>query len=94
MRGSCGYNSKPRFILNIYLEIFGYIGTTLVVISMMMSSLTKLRIINICGSIISTIYAIICNTWPIVVMNISLILINLFHLIKDFIKKTKLENKI
>lgn len=80
--------------MNIYLEIFGYIGTTLVVISMMMSSLTKLRIINICGSIISTIYSIICNTWPIAVMNISLILINLFHLIKDFIKKTKLENKI
>lgn len=80
--------------MNIYLEIFGYIGTTLVVISMMMSSLNKLRIINICGSIISTIYAIICNTWPIAVMNISLILINLFHLIKDFIKKTKLENKI
>ena len=45
--------------MDIYLEIVGYIGTILVVVSMMMSSLTKLRIVNICGSIISTVYAII-----------------------------------
>ena len=80
--------------MDIYLEIVGYIGTILVVVSMMMSSLTKLRIVNICGSIISTVYAIICNTWPIAIMNICLILINLFHLVKGFIQKTKLENNI
>lgn len=68
---------------NIYLEIFGYIGTALVVLSMMMSSVTKLRIINMSGSVISAIYAGICNTWPIVVLNVSLFLINGFHLLRD-----------
>lgn len=73
--------------MNIYLEIFGYIGTFLVVFSMIMTSLTKLRIINVCGSIISAIYAVICNTWPIAIMNFCLIAINLFHLLKPFFSK-------
>lgn len=75
--------------MDIYLEIFGYIGTALVILSMMMTSVTKLRIINISGSIISAIYAFISNTWPIVIMNLCLIIINLFHLIKDFSQKNK-----
>lgn len=74
---------------SIYLEIFGYIGTALVVISMMMTSITKLRIVNMSGSVISAIYAGICGTWPIVVMNVSLFMINSFHLIKDHLVKRR-----
>ena len=69
------------------LEAFGYLGTTLVVVSMMMSSVTKLRIVNMSGSVISAIYAAICGTWPIVVMNVCLFIINGAHLIKGAIAK-------
>lgn len=79
---------------NIFLEIFGYIGTVLVVVSMMMTSVTKLRIVNMCGSVISAIYAGICGTWPIVVMNVSLFLINGFHLIRGAIAKKKADEVI
>ncbi len=65
-----------------YLEVFGYIGTALVIVSMLMTSVVKLRVINICGSVISTIYAIIGNAWPIVLLNTSLILINVIQLIR------------
>ncbi len=68
----------------ILVEIFGYIGTALVIVSMMMTSLLKLRIINILGSVISLIYSLICNTWPIVIMNLCLILINVFQIIKQY----------
>lgn len=68
----------------ILIEIFGYIGTLLVIISMMMTSITKLRIVNIIGSAITVIYSLIYNTWPIVVMNSCLIMINVFHLIKQY----------
>ena len=44
--------------MNIYLEIFGYICTFLVILSMIMSNIKKLRIINILGSIITVIYSI------------------------------------
>ena len=85
------------FLLSIspamWLEIFGYTGTVLVVVSMMMKSLTKLRIVNMSGSVISAIYAGICGAWPIVVMNICLFAINGFHLIKAH-KKQAISNII
>lgn len=68
--------------MNVYLEIFGYIGTLLILISMMMSSVRKLRIINICGSFISMVYALLCNTYPIVFLNLGLIIINVIQIYK------------
>ena len=75
--------------MNIYLEIFGYIGTALVIISMMMTSVTKLRIFNIAGSIISMIYSFLVQAYPVVLLNACLAVINLFHLIRAFIKRKK-----
>ena len=69
--------------MNIYLEIFGYIGTALVIVSMMMTSLVKLRIINMCGGLISLIYAVFCNTWPVVVLNACLICINFVQTVRQ-----------
>ena len=66
------------------IEIFGYIGSALVVVSMLMSSIVKLRIINTVGSIISGIYAVICGAIPLAVMNICLITINGISLVKLF----------
>lgn len=69
--------------MNIYLEIFGYIGTALVIVSMMMTSLVKLRIINMCGGLISLIYAVCVHTWPIVVLNVCLISINFVQTVRQ-----------
>ena len=73
----------------ILLEIFGYIGTGLVILSMTMTSVVKLRIINMCGGVISLIYAVLCNTWPVVVLNACIVSINLYHTVKYFINKRK-----
>lgn len=66
--------------MNIYLELFGYIGTVLVLLSMMMTSVVKLRWFNISGSLVSMIYAVICHAWPVVTLNLGLIIINLIQL--------------
>jgi membrane-bound ClpP family serine protease len=60
----------------ILLEIFGYIGTALVLVSFLMHDIKWLRAVNMAGGAISLIYAIIMNTMPVVVLNGSLILIN------------------
>lgn len=73
--------------MNIFLEVFGYIGTALVLLSMMMTSVVKLRIINMSGSLISMIYAIIMNTWPVAALNIGLIIINTVQLVRIFRSK-------
>lgn len=64
------------------IEIFGYIGSVLVVVSMLMSSVVKLRVINTAGSIISGSYAVICGAFPLVLMNACLIVINIYNLYK------------
>jgi hypothetical protein len=69
-------------VMNIYLEIFGYVGTALVLLSMMMTSVVKLRLFNIVDSIISMIYSILCGAWPVVFLNFGLIIINVYQLLR------------
>ena len=71
----------------ILIEIFGYIGSALVVISMLMSSIVKLRVVNTIGSIVSGTYALIVGAFPLVLMNGCLIIINVYNLFK--LLKTK-----
>ena len=73
------------------LEIIGYIGSFLVVISMLMSSIIKLRVINTIGSVISGIYAVICGALPLALMNLCLIIINVINLVKLLGKKMPYE---
>ena len=71
----------------ILLEIFGYMGSALVIISMMMTSVNKLRIFNVCGAVISAIYSAIYQAYPIVLLNVCLIMINVFQLIRAKLKE-------
>lgn len=64
------------------IEIFGYIGSVLVVVSMLMSSVVKLRVINVIGSVISGTYALIIGSFPLALMNGCLIVINIYNLSK------------
>ena len=42
----------------MYVELIGYLGSLLIVVSMLMTSVVKLRIINTVGSVIFTGYAL------------------------------------
>lgn len=69
---------------SMIIEMAGYIGSVLVVVSMLMSSIVKLRIINTTGSSISAIYALIIHSYPLALMNICLVVINIYNLLKLF----------
>ncbi len=66
----------------LMLELFGYLGTALVLLSFVMRDIKWLRVINMAGGFISLIYAICVNTMPVVVLNGSVILINAVQLIR------------
>lgn len=68
--------------MNIYLELFGYCGTALILLSMMMTSVVRLRVLNIIGSLISLMYAAISRAWPVVLLNFGLIMINTVQLVR------------
>ena len=64
------------------IELVGYIGSFLVLVSFLMTSVFKLRIINTVGSVIFMIYALIIHSYPTALMNFCLVLINLRFLWK------------
>ena len=78
--------------MNVYLEIFGYIGTALVILSMTMKSINNLRVVNMAGAIISATYSAIIRAWPIVLLNVTLTAINLYHVIKAYKSKSHLNS--
>ena len=70
-----------------FIELIGYTGSLLVIVSMLMTSLIKLRIINTVGSVIFATYALIIHSYPTAVMQFFLILINVISLHKLFKSK-------
>lgn len=68
--------------MDIFLEIFGYIGSGLILLSMMMTSVEKLRWFNISGSVISMIYGAVMGTWPVVFLNVGTVTINVVQIIR------------
>lgn len=64
------------------IEFIGYLGSFLVLVSFLMTSVFKLRIINTIGSVIFTIYALIIHSYPTAFMNICLVAVNLHFLWK------------
>ena len=64
------------------IEMIGYLGSILVLVSMLMSSVVKLRIINMIGSVIFAVYALIIHSYPTALMNFSLVFINIYYLSK------------
>ena len=75
--------------MHIFIEILGYIGSALIILSMTMKSLVKLRVLNLAGAVISAIYSIICSAWPVAILNIVLTAINLYHLVRDAVVRKK-----
>ena len=72
----------------LIFDMIGYTGSFLVVISMLMTSVVKLRVINTIGAVIFLCYAICIRSIPTAVMQLSLIIINVINLYK-LIKKNK-----
>lgn len=67
---------------NYIIEAIGYAGSALVLISMLMTSVVRLRAINTVGSLIFTGYALAIQSYPTAAMNFSLALINIYNLAK------------
>ena len=64
------------------LELFGYLGSFLVLVSMLMTSVVRLRVINLIGSAIFATYAILIRSYPTALLNGCLVCVNLYHLLK------------
>ncbi|MCA9956393.1 MAG: YgjV family protein [Ardenticatenaceae bacterium] len=65
-------------------EMLGYLASLFVAISLMMRSLTKLRVINLVGSVLFIAYGLVIGAYPVAVMNTFILLVNLYHLQQSY----------
>lgn len=61
-------------------ELIGYVGSGLVVVSLMMRSLLRLRAVNLVGAAIFTIYGVLIDAPPVWAVNGAIVLIDIYHL--------------
>ena len=67
---------------HVLLEGFGYLASVLVVISLMMRSIVRLRWINLVGAACFTAYGVLISAYPIAALNFAIVLINVYFLWK------------
>jgi hypothetical protein len=73
---------EPRFHVEtqtIY-ELIGYLASGLIVVSLLMSSILRLRVIGLVGASAFTVYGVLIDAYPIAVANGAIIFIHVFHL--------------
>lgn len=64
----------------LVLELIGYVASALVAVSLMMSSILRLRLINLLGSAAFTVYGVLIEAYPVAVVNLLIVFINLYYL--------------
>jgi hypothetical protein len=68
--------------------IVGYVASALVVVSLTMTSVVRLRIISLIGSITFVIYGALIESAPIIITNAAIVVINAWFLRKEFASGT------
>src|SRR3954470_7713975 len=67
---------------HVILESIGYLGSVLIAISLMMSSVLRLRVINMIGGAMFSLYGLLIGALPVAALNGFLVLINVYHVSK------------
>ncbi|WP_088075402.1 YgjV family protein [Litchfieldia alkalitelluris] len=67
-----------------WLEWLGYLASLIVLISLLMSSIIKLRWINLIGSSIFSLYGFLIGALPVGFMNLGIAIINVYYLYKIY----------
>jgi GNAT superfamily N-acetyltransferase len=64
----------------VIYELIGYIASVLVAISLMMTSILRLRLINLAGAAVFTVYGVLIGAAPVAAVNLFIVGVNVFHL--------------
>jgi GNAT superfamily N-acetyltransferase len=65
-------------------ELIGYLASALVAVSLMMSSILRLRLINLAGATLFSIYGVLIAAWPVATVNLFIVGINIFYLARIY----------
>jgi hypothetical protein len=65
------------------VEIVGYVASALIVASLAMSSVVRLRLLSLTGSVVFAAYALLIGSLPILLTNVTIAGINVWHLRRE-----------
>lgn len=64
------------------LEGLGYLASVLVAVSLMMTSVVRLRLINLAGSILFAVYGVLIDAIPVAALNALIAVVNVVFLVR------------
>jgi hypothetical protein len=62
------------------VELIGYLASALIVVSLLMASVLKLRVINLIGAVVFTAYGVLIGSVPVIAANAAIVLIDVYYL--------------
>jgi hypothetical protein len=71
----------------VLLDWIGYIASSIVLISLVMSSIVRLRWINLVGALVFAFYGFMIGSIPTGFMNVGIVLIDAYYLAKIYLTK-------
>lgn len=69
------------------IEWIGYLGSLIILISMMVNSVIKIRLINLFGAIILSVYTLMINSYPLAIVNVAIAFLDMYYLIRIYREK-------
>lgn len=69
------------------IEAIGYLGSALLIVSMTRTSILKLRIFGLIGSLVFFVYSLLIEAYPIAVVNVVILSVHIFFLRQLLSKK-------
>ena len=70
-----------------FLDLFGYLSSFVILVSLTMNSIIKLRWINLVGAALFTIYGVMLKSVPTAFLNFGIVIIDIYYLFKIYSKK-------
>lgn len=67
---------------HLMLELVGYVASALIAVSMMMSSILRLRVINTAGAVAFAVYGLLIHAYPVAVLNSFIVVVNGYYLLR------------
>jgi hypothetical protein len=67
---------------HFYIELIGYAASALIAISMMLSSILRLRLINLAGAVAFTVYGFLIHAPPVALLNGLIVVVNAYYLVQ------------
>ncbi len=77
--------------MQLWYEWIGYIASLIVLVSLVMSSVKKLRWINLGGSLVFAVYGMLIKSYPVAVMNLGIVVVNSYYLYQIYHQKDALK---